>query len=382
MTGRGQPRSAVRRVALVGPSAAGLVRLRGALIRDLVAARHQVLCLAPDLTASWSAAIAELGAESGEYPLRAGGVHMLADRQTVTALAARLADWRAQVVMGYQPKPMLLAALAGQRAGVERIVALVSSLGEAFPDGAGGAGTPGWGWRRLYRTGLGASHAVVFHNQSDGRTLIELELLQRDVPSVVVAGAGVDLARMQAQPLPPHEDSLVFLMIAAMDRRKGVIEYCDAARQVRARSPSTRFRLAGPPGTGATALSRGDLATYAGVVEVLGEPEDTASLLGACHVFVLPSYAEGMPRAVIEALAAGRPVLTTNVAGCRETVDERINGVLVPPRDAAALAAAMDSFIDRPDLLASMARASRAKAERRFDERAVNSALFAVLGLR
>lgn len=379
MTGRGQPRSAVRRVALVGPSAAGLIRLRGALVRDLVAARHQVLCLAPDLTPRWSAAIAELGAEPGEYPLRTGGVHMLADRQTVTALAARLSDWRAQVVMGYQAKPMLLAALAGQRAGVERIVALVSSLGEAFADGAG---MPGWGWRRLYRSGLGASHAVVFHNQSDGRTLVELELLQRELPSVVVAGAGVDIAGTQAQPLPPHEDGLVFLVIAAMDRRKGVIEYCDAARQVRDRFPGTRFRLAGPPGAGATALSRGDLATYAGVVEMLGEQEDTASLLGACHVFVLPSYAEGMPWAVLEALAAGRPILTTNVAGCRETVDERINGMLVPPRDAAALAAAMDSFIAWPDLLAAMARASRAKAERRFDERAVNSALFAVLGLR
>jgi glycosyltransferase involved in cell wall biosynthesis len=378
MTGRGQPRSALRRVALVGPSAAGLVRLRGALIRDLVAARHPVLCLVPDLTPRWSAAIAELGAEAGEYPLRTGGVHLLADRQSITALAARLADWRAQVVMGYHPKPMLLAALAGQRAGAERIVALVSSLGDALLDGAD---PPGWGWRRLYRSGLGASHAVVFHNPNDGRTLVELGLLEHDTPSVVVAGAGVDIAGSEAQPMPPHDDGLVFLMIAALDRLKGVIEYCEAARRVRERSPGTRFRLAGSSGAGATALSRGDLAAYAGVVEVLGDVEDTASLLAACHVFVLPSYAEGMPRAVLEALAAGRPILTTNVAGCRETVDERINGVLVPPRDAAALAAAMESFIARPDQLASMARASRAKAERRFDERTVNSALFEVLGL-
>ncbi len=119
-----------------------------------------------------------------------------------------------------------------------------------------------------------------------------------------------------------------------------------------------------------------------GTIEYLGVLDDVRPAIGRAHVYVYPSRAEGMPRSVLEALAAGRPVITTNSPGCRETVDERVNGCLVPPGDAAALAEAMESFLKRPDLIPAMARASRIKAERRFDAREVNKVLLEVLGLR
>jgi glycosyltransferase involved in cell wall biosynthesis len=123
------------------------------------------------------------------------------------------------------------------------------------------------------------------------------------------------------------------------------------------------------------------LAALGSAVEYLGPAEDVAALLSQCHVFVYPSHAEGMPQPVLAAMAAGRPIITTNVAGCRDTVDERVNGCLVEPRNPRALAAAMESFLKRPDLIAPIARASRAKAERFCGIETVNSALIAALGL-
>jgi glycosyltransferase involved in cell wall biosynthesis len=123
------------------------------------------------------------------------------------------------------------------------------------------------------------------------------------------------------------------------------------------------------------------LAALGSAVEYLGPAEDVPALLSQCHVFVYPSHAEGMPQPVLEAMAAGRPIVTTNVAGCRDTVDERINGCLVEPRNPRELAAAMESFLKRPDLIAPIARASRAKAERFCGIETVNSALIAALGL-
>jgi glycosyltransferase involved in cell wall biosynthesis len=178
-----------------------------------------------------------------------------------------------------------------------------------------------------------------------------------------VSGGGVDLEHQAVLQLPPLGNGLVFLMIASLDWRRGIKEYCEAAKILRARAPSLRCLLAVLPDEGAKAIDMADLALQANV-EYVGLADDHAELLTEAHVFVYPGCAEGMPRPLLQALAAGRPIVTTNVAGCRETVDERVNGVLVPPRDPEALAEAMESFLRRPDLIPAMARASRSKAER------------------
>jgi glycosyltransferase involved in cell wall biosynthesis len=181
--------------------------------------------------------------------------------------------------------------------------------------------------------------------------------------TTVVAGAGVDLERHGLLPLSPLAQGLIFLMIAPLDQRKGVIEYCKAARELSARAPNTRFLLAGAPGEGSLGLRPEVLADLGAAVEYLGPGDNVRELLGQCHVFVYPSHAESMPQPVLEAMAAGRPIITTNVAGCRDTVDERVNGCLVEPRDAHALAAAMESFLKRPKG-ARERRLSRARARR------------------
>jgi glycosyltransferase involved in cell wall biosynthesis len=132
---------------------------------------------------------------------------------------------------------------------------------------------------------------------------------------------------------------------------------------------------------GALGLTPEQLPSFGDAVEYAGAPADPEALLASCHLFVYPSHAEGMPQPVLEAMAAGRPVITTDVAGCRDTVDERVNGCLVQAGDAKALAAAMESFLKRPDLIPPIARASRAKAERFCAQDTVNRSMLAALGL-
>ena len=198
---------------------------------------------------------------------------------------------------------------------------------------------------------------------------------------MVVPGAGVDLTRFKPAPLPPIEAGLVFLMIAPLDQRHGVLEYAEAARQIRSHGRRARFQLVATPSQSVDAMSLAQLAPYASDLEFLDPSDDVRPLLAACHVYVYPSRAEGMPRTVLEALAMGRPVITTDTPGCREAIDERVNGCLVPPHDAGALTLAIESILKRPDLIPSQARAGRLKAERRFDVRDVNRSLFEALGM-
>ena len=363
--------TAARRIAIVGPSSASLRRLRGSLIGAIAAKRHSVMCFAPEFADADAKPLDALGVERRTLPKRAPEYQFFRERRFVVSLAEEFTAWRPHVVLAYGGETALKAVKAARKARVERIVALVNEL----PAGPAAATL-----RMVART-LELADSAVFHNGDDPKTLARFGRLPGDVPFVVVPGAGVDLARHQVQPLPPLGEGLVFLMIARLDTMKGVLDYCAAAKALKARAPSARFRLAGPPGSGVTGLAANALVPYRDSVEYLGPLEDVRPALGACHVYVYPSHAEGMPRSVLEAMAAGRPIITTNVAGCRDTVDERVNGCLVPPGDPEALAAAMESFLKRPDLIPPIARASRAKAERRFDERAVNAVLMEALGL-
>jgi glycosyltransferase involved in cell wall biosynthesis len=172
-------------------------------------------------------------------------------------------------------------------------------------------------------------------------------------------------------------------MIARLIRDKGVREYIEAAGEVRRVHPEARFQLLGPLDPNPTAISAEELEAWrrAGVVEYLGETSDVRPYLACAHVLVLPSYGEGTPGAVLEAMAMGRAVITTDVPGCRETVEHGRNGLLVPARDVRALADAMIRLIEEPQLLAPMGIQGRAIAEERFDVHSVNRVILGAMGL-
>lgn len=372
------PAAGVRRVAIIAGSAAPLRGLDQPIIKELTSRRHRVLVVTPELSGAQGHALDEAGAERAVLAPQAHGLRLFSDWKSIGALKAILADWQPHVVLGCGGRSMIHAAIAAKSAGVERIVLLVDALPEhRFAGQLAADEMPAW----RYGQALRAADEVILYNRDDLGLLKRHGLVPDGLHAVVVPGAGVDLARHQSQPLPSLGQGIVFLMVAPLDKRKGVIEYCEAATRVRAHAPNTRFLLAGTPGEGATGIDAKALAAYGRHVEYLGPAEDAHGVIAHSHIFVYPSHIEGMPQPVLEAMAAGRPIITTDIPGCRDTVDERVNGCLVPPRNVAALAEAMESFLKRPDLIAPIARASRAKAERFCGIDAVQGPMLAALGI-
>jgi glycosyltransferase involved in cell wall biosynthesis len=352
------------------------------MLRSMVASGHKVLAVAPEEAPEVRTALREIGVAYATVPLRRASTNVLRDAATLLSLVRTFRRFRADAVLVCAAKPVVYGSMAARLAGVSMRAAMITGVGSAF------GGGPGYRrravsvlLRRLYWVGLRQVHVVFFQNPDDERLFRSLGLLGDRQRIVRINGSGVDLARFSPVPLPGGPPT--FLMIARLIRDKGVREYVEAAGEVRRVHPEARFQLLGPLDPNPTAISADELAAWrrAGVVDYLGTTSDVRPYLACAHVCVLPSYGEGTPGAVLEAMAMGRAVITTDVPGCRETVEHGRNGLLVPARDVRALAAAMIRMIEEPQLLAPMGIQGRAIAEERFDVHSVNRVILGAMGL-
>ena len=372
-----------KKVAIVASYGPSLINFRGELIRGMCAAGHEVHCLAPEFDRETVEALRAFGAATMTYPLARTGTNPLDDLKTLKSLTQIFGTLKPDVVMGYTPKPAIYSTIAGYRAGASHVVPMLTGLGYAFLEGGGKRSTL---IRKssefLYRRAFKRANGVIFHNEDDYEHLRSFGIIPPTLPVHVVQGSGVDIEQFPFTPLPPMTDEIIFLMIARLVKYKGVREYCMAASAIKREYPNTRWLLAGPEEEGPAGFPVETLNSFGGAVEYLGPVSDVQSLYAqGSHVFVLPSYGEGMPRTVLEAMSTGRPIITTDARGCRNTVDEVVNGRLVPIREWQPLADAMEFYIKHPDLMASMGRASRQKVERNYDLRLVNRDMMRILGL-
>ncbi|HEX7600325.1 MAG TPA: glycosyltransferase family 4 protein [Polyangiaceae bacterium] len=370
------------RVALVGVLAESLLNFRGEMLRSLAANGHEVLALAPENDARVRATLEAMGVAYATFPLQRTSMNPLRDVATVLSLARTFREFRADAVLVYAAKPVVYGLIAARLAGVRLRAAMITGVGSAL---AGGSGLRRRALssllRSLYAVALGQAHVVFFQNPDDERLFRSMGLVGDRHRVVRINGSGVDLERFSPVPLLPTP--ITFLMIGRLIRDKGVCEYVEAARCVRRAHPEARFQLLGALDSNPTAIRSRELEAWReeGAVEYLGTTSDVRPFLARAHVFVLPSYGEGMPRSVLEAMAMGRAVLTTDVPGCRETVEGGRNGLLVPARDADALAEGMLRMLAEPGRLKPMGQQSRAIAEERFDVHSVNRAILGAMGL-
>jgi glycosyltransferase involved in cell wall biosynthesis len=225
--------------------------------------------------------------------------------------------------------------------------------------------------QRGLRWALRRNAKVFFQNPDDCNLFIEKGIIPGRQSAVIVNGSGVDLDAYHEAPL--DNSPITFLMVARIHRDKGVMEYVEAANAVMSRHPTARFQLVGPFDDHPTAIpkDRFEEICKAGAIEYLGGTTDVRPYLRKCHVFVLPSYREGLPRSVLEAMATGRAVITTDAPGCRETVIPNYNGLLVPIKDSAALAGAIESLLARPERIELMGKNSRKLVEEKFDVKCI-----------
>jgi glycosyltransferase involved in cell wall biosynthesis len=372
------------KVVVLGSYAPSLINFRGRLIEEMVSAGHSVVGCAPGDDAKVARALAARGAAYLPVPLRRTGLNPLLDAWSVVRLALVLHRLRPDVLFAYTAKPVIYGATAARMAGVPAVFALISGLGYAFVEGRGVAREL---MRRLvgtmYRASLRHADAIFFQNPDDLEDFRRLAITGARQKAIRVNGSGVDVGHYRFA--PPTLEPPTFLLIARLLRDKGIVEFVEAARRVRARHGHARFRLLGPADSNPSAIQAGDLARWQaeGVIEYLGEAEDVRPYLADSTAFVLPTvYREGLPRTLLEAMSTGRALITTDAPGCRDTVLPGQNGFLVPAGDVGALAQAIERFVVRPDLAVTFGVRSRALAEERFDVRKVNAVMLEAMGLR
>lgn len=369
-------------LAIVNPYTPSLVSFRGPLLRAIAQRGIRTLVLSPGLTPEVTAQVRSFGADPLDYPLERTGLNPLADLRTAFILWRIFRYKRPKAVLTWQAKPNIYGVLAAAAAGVPVRAAVVEGLGYAF--------TPGekhpkkWlirsAMRFLYRLSFSFAQRVFFLNPDDLKEFVEMGLVHPE-KAVVLGGIGVPLEEWP--PAPPHLQPPTFTLIARLLREKGVQEFAEAARKVKRRYPETRFLLIGPLDSNPGAIRKEEVQEWItqGILEWIPWTEDVRPYLRETSVYVLPSYREGVPRSTQEAMAMARPVITTDVPGCRETVVQGVNGFLVPPKDSEALAEAIERFLQEPDLIPRMGIQSRILAETRFDAMKFSRRLLMELGL-
>ncbi|MDR0673709.1 MAG: glycosyltransferase family 4 protein [Zoogloeaceae bacterium] len=269
-------------------------------------------------------------------------------------------------------KPVLYGGIAARLTRVPAVVAAVPGLGFVFSRQGFKASLIRFLVGLLYRMALGHPNLrAIFQNTDNAQCIARLAVLPAE-KICLIRGAGVDLADYAASPLP--DGMPLVILPARMLKDKGILEFVEAARRLRQNGCEARFALVGEPDPGNPAsLTEANIDEWLaeGVVEYFGYRSDMPEVLKMSSLVVLPSYHEGMPRALMEAQACGRAVVTTDVPGCRDAITPNVTGLLVPPRDAAALAEAIGALLDDRERLQAMGKAGRALAEEAFDVREV-----------
>ena len=365
-----------KKFVLISPKNRTVWNFRGDLIKDILARGYEVIVTGPDQTDVDR--ITALGARFVEIPMNKTGTSILGDLRYCNALTRLFLQEKPDVTLGYTVKPCIYGAIAAKRAGVPKAASMVTGGGYTFIATSLKARLLGTIVRFLYKIGLKKADHVIFQNNDDLNEFCANRLVQRD-KCFVVNGSGVNLERFLLAPFP---QKLTFLMISRLLKSKGVGEYLEAARLVKQKHPEVRFCLLGKFETAMQdALPREYVQQFVddGIIERFEETSDVRPFYAECSVYVLPSYREGTPRTVLEAMAMGRPIITTDTQGCRETVRDGVNGYLVPVKDVPALAEKMLAFCDDSTALAPMGEASRRYAEEKFDVKRVNQTILAHL---
>ena len=372
-----------RRVLVLGSLAESLVNFRGDLLRALTDAGHEVIAAAPAGPAWVDEVLAQWGVRRVVLPLRRTGTNPVQDLAFLRALLRLMYAERPYALLAYTVKPVIYGLIAAHVAGVPRRVALITGLGFSFLEARSAAQSVlQRAVRWLYRRALRGADVVLFQNRDDEEVFRSCGLLRPRQDVRLVAGSGVNLERYGARPLPAGPRR--FLLIARLLIDKGIQEYIDAAARLHAVRRRVSCELIGPEEDHPAAIPARQIeqAAQSGAIVYHGAVRDVRPYLAAAHVYVLPSYREGTPRTVLEAMAIGRPIITTDAPGCRETVVNGRNGVLVPVADSDALFREMLRFADMDEAeLDRMGAASREIAEAKFDVRKVNAAIIAALAL-
>ena len=374
-----------KKIILIGTTGSSFYGFRADLIKKLVSDGHQVYAFTSEYTDACLDKIKGLGAMPVCYELSRGGLNPFADIASTLQLVKKIKGIQPDLVFSYFAKPVIYGSIAAKIARVPNIIGMLEGLGYTFTDQPEGQTGKTKLIRNiqvlLYRFAFPCLDKMIFLNPDDQHDLMQTYGLK--VPEVhILGGIGLNLKEYQysAAPISPVK----FIFIGRLLKEKGVFELIDAIRKVKLKYPHAHFTVLGAidhQNMGALKQEQLDQFINEELFEYPGHVTNVQDWLTDASIFVLPSYREGVPRSTQEAMAIGRPVITTDVPGCRETVVDGVNGFLVPKWDAEALASKMCYFIEHPEQINVMGLESFKIAQNKFDSDKINSKLLDIMGL-
>lgn len=361
------------KIAVLSSHTPSLFWFRMDMMKTFVSLGHEVVAIADEAEEVWRDEFAQMGIKYRSAYISRTGTNPLCDIKTFFSLRKILKEEEPDKIFTYQAKTVIYGSLAAKTLGITEIYPLIAGIGSVFLSSGAKAKLLYFILKTEYRAALKKCKTVFFQNPDDVEVFSKMKAIKKE-NAFLLNGSGVNLNIFA--PLS-HPDGCHFLCISRLIKDKGVREYLEAAKVVKQQHPECRFLLVGPFDSNPSALTPEELELFTknGTVEYFGEQTDVRPYLAQCNVFVLPSYREGTPKTVLEAMATSRAIITTNAPGCRETVTDGENGFLVPTKDVTSLAKKMEIFINDPSLAPQMGKKGRIIVEEKFDVIKVNEAI-------
>ncbi|WP_180073506.1 MULTISPECIES: glycosyltransferase family 4 protein [unclassified Acinetobacter] len=366
-----------------------VLNFRGKLLEAIAAKGYEIHIMGPEFLdfPEEQQKLQALGYHLHEIPMQRTGTNPLADLKLLKHLYQNIRHIQPDYVLSYTIKPVIYGTLAAWLAKVPHRFALITGLGYAFQNVESGKRSLFQKMvHGLYAQALKHSDKVFFQNPDDLKLFQDMHLLDVEKPTVVVNGSGVNVQDFDVMPLPNDDAGVVkasFLLIARLLGDKGVREYAESARLIKAQYPNAEFHLVGWIDDNPSAISQAELDEWIADdrLKYWGKLSDVRPAIAESSVYVLPSYREGTPRTVLEAMAMGRAIITTDAPGCRETVSHGVNGYLVGVKSVDDLVQCMQYFIEDPKLTEYMGKRSREIALNKYDVHQVNKHMLAEMGI-
>ena len=376
----------MKKFLIIGGECISLMRFRGELLKSIKINKCKVYACAGgncDQVKNW---FKEEGINFIPLQLNRTGINPISDLNYFFQLVKIIRKINPHIILAYTVKPVVYGLIASKLCNIKNCYALITGLGYAF--------IPSISFRKriikiiiflLYKFSLEKAKSIFFQNQDDSKLFKDKKIISNFKHTVIVNGSGVDLDYYKFKPLSANIKKINFLLIARLLKDKGIYEYVEAAKMIKKSYPERElcFSLLGSFDTNPSAISYDEIKkwTNQGIINYIGETNDVRPYIEQCSVYVLPSYREGMPRSVLEAMSIGRPIITTNVPGCKETVVPGKNGYLVEMKSSKELVIAMSKIINDVKQLQKMGSYSRKLVVERFNVHNVNAIILKEIGI-
>jgi len=367
------------RILVLSSHTKSLFWFRLDMMKSFIKRGHQVIAVGSENKSEWKDKFKEHNIKYLSFNVDRNGINPLNDLKSLVELYKIIKKEKPDKIFAYQAKTVIYGSIAARMNGVKSVYSLIAGLGSIFR----GEGLK----NKIVKTVMKMEYSLAskfnqklfFQNNDDRSEFIDQGIVNKS-KTVIINGSGVNTDEFKPKPLP---EKASFLFIGRLIKDKGIMEFLDAAKKVKKIYPETRFLLVGPYDSNPSALKPEDLKPYIlnDIVEYFGYQEDVRPFIEKSSVFVLPSYHEGTPKTVLEAMAMGRAIITTDAPGCKETVEDGLNGFLVKKKDVDDLASKMKKLVKKPDLREKMGKESLKMVKEKYDVRIVNESIIEAMEL-